>query len=75
MRPSERAERAIRQIDEYLSSKKLQRSTRKQLLQLRSDFEAIRDEKGDRHSDLPSQLLRWAVLLSKLYELVGKYLY
>lgn len=71
-RATQRADSALRLIDELLSGRKLQRSTRLALLKLRRELQEIREERDVGRRDLVRDALRWAVAVTRLYEIFDR---
>jgi ATP-dependent Clp protease ATP-binding subunit ClpA len=71
-RAARRADTAIRLIDELLSSRKLQRATRLGLLKLRRELQELRKERDVGTRDLTSELVRWSVIITKLYAILDR---
>jgi ATP-dependent Clp protease ATP-binding subunit ClpA len=69
-RAQRRADAAIRLIDELLSSRKLQRSTRSKLLELRRELQELSKERDVGKRDLGLLALQWAAIAARLYEIL-----
>lgn len=73
-RAKQRADTAIRLVDELLSGRGLQRSKRKTLLMLRRELQELRDECDVGKRDHTAVALRWAILIVRLYEFLDGFL-
>lgn len=71
-RATKRADIALRLVDELLSSRKLQRTTRLALLKLRRELQEIREERDVGKRDFAGIAMRWAVIVAKLYEILDR---
>jgi len=70
-RAAQSADGAIRMVDELLSGKKLQRSTRGKLITLRRELIELRQESDVGKCDVAILALRWATVVVKLQELLS----
>jgi hypothetical protein len=71
-RAGQRADRAIYLIDQLLSGRTLQRSTRKKLVKLRRELAALRNKRDVDKVDVVTSAMRWAVAVARLTELLSQ---
>ena len=72
-RAAQRADRALRLVEELLSSGQVQRSARRQLLRIRHELIELRNERDVGKRDALVLAERWATVVARLYELFDQW--